>query len=107
MNLSSDSERKYGIIPWLHDGNQWYFLTQVGYSACLYDFKVDPLRGQQEEHETPWETAVREVKEESGTHCWCQVHKRLCSLCLLRDNLTCYMYIFLTAEYVGPYPFVM
>ena len=58
----------YGIIPWLHHGNEWYFLTQLGYSSTMYDLKVDPLRGTREKRETPWETAVREAKEESGPH---------------------------------------
>jgi hypothetical protein len=64
----------YGIIPWFHHGHHWYFLTQFGYSSTLHDCKVDPLRGQLEAHETPSKTAVREVKEESGTHCWAGVN---------------------------------
>ncbi len=72
LNPSSGRKRvrseNYGIIPWFHHGSQWYFLTQVCYSTMSYDFKVDPMRGKQVAHETPWETAVREVKEESGPH---------------------------------------
>ena len=45
---------------------EWYFLVQMGYSSALHNLKVDPLRGQQETAETPWDTAVRECKEESG-----------------------------------------
>jgi hypothetical protein len=58
----------YGIIPWLHHDNQWYFLTQFGYSTMNFDFKVDPMRGKPETGETPSATAVREAKEESGPH---------------------------------------
>jgi hypothetical protein len=74
MNLSSGRSpllltENYGIIPWLHHDNQWYFLTQVGYSTMMHDFKVDPIRGKPKKLETtPWQTAVRAVKEESGPH---------------------------------------
>ena len=58
----------YGIVPWVQspaDGD-WYFLAQLGYSSSKYDLKLDPLRGQAKENETPWQTAVRECREESG-----------------------------------------
>ena len=56
----------YGIVPWALVNGEWYFLVQMGYSAKKHDFKVDPLRGQEEEAETNWQTAVRECHEESG-----------------------------------------
>ena len=68
MSSRKVRSESYAIIPWLHHGDQWYFLTQLGYSAKMYDLKVDPLRGTCEEPEIPWETAVREAKEESGAH---------------------------------------
>ncbi len=51
---------------WAKINGAWYFLVQAGYSSARYDLKIDPLRGQREEGETPWKTAVRECFEESG-----------------------------------------
>jgi NADH pyrophosphatase NudC (nudix superfamily) len=54
------------VVPWANVNGDWYFLMQAGYSSKMYDFKVDPLRGQKEPGETCWQTAVRECNEESG-----------------------------------------
>ena len=63
---SRQQKPSYGVVPWAYVNDDWYFLTQAGYSHETYDFKVDPLRGQKEPGETSWQTAVRECNEESG-----------------------------------------
>jgi len=61
-------DNSHGLMPWAKINGEWYFLVQAGYSSKRYDFKIDPLRGQREpeEDKTPWQTAVRECREESG-----------------------------------------
>ena len=59
-------QASHGIMPWIFVDQNWYFLAQAGYSAAKHDLKVDPLRGQPKEDETPVATAIRECKEESG-----------------------------------------
>lgn len=64
--MPTQKKPSYGIMPWVRVNMAWYFLAQVGYSSELYDCKIDPLRGEQEEGEAPWDTAKRECNEESG-----------------------------------------
>ncbi len=62
----SNGSNSYGIIPWILVGESWYFLAQLSYSPMKGDFKLDPFRGKIESGESPAETAVREVLEESS-----------------------------------------
>lgn len=52
-------------MPWFRVGPLWLVLLQTSYSASLFNWKLDPLRGSQEKGETPWQAAAREAYEES------------------------------------------
>lgn len=63
---SRNSYRGYGVVFWTQaNDNRWYFLVQLSYSATMHDYKLDPLRGQSNPGETPYQTARRKMYEES------------------------------------------
>lgn len=71
---SHDSDRapRAAIFLWMDlvDGEgepRRHLLSQVSLSAFLLSLKIDPFRGGMEDMDlTPWDTACRELREESA-----------------------------------------
>jgi hypothetical protein len=59
-------EGGYGVILWTKHEGEWYFIAQISPSGFLGDVKIDPLRGQRVDQEDVWQTATRELFEESS-----------------------------------------
>jgi hypothetical protein len=63
----AESQREgYGIMLWTKHEGEWYFIAQLSPSGFLGDVKIDPLRGQRVDQEDVWQTATRELFEESS-----------------------------------------
>jgi hypothetical protein len=60
------AEGGYGIILWTKHEGEWYFIAQISPSGFKGDVKIDPLRGQRIDQEDVWQTATRELFEESS-----------------------------------------